>query len=191
MRLCGAVSDRLLPLLFAMHPSTRHPPKRHLPPKGYPSSMSVEYISVTRQGGRINKKRVIETKANMHPFNTNPEDDNSCPPANADTVRNIAPFTCFSLFFSLFFALTHILLSRPSRPYLFLFFIPLPHACAYSIRPDRRVSPFSFIPCHVIDHLTAMCQPHGFVVTDRDCFQPIAAFVGFHVCPLLETKHGL
>jgi hypothetical protein len=26
-------------------------------------------------------------------------------------VRNIAPFTCFSLFFSLFFALTHILLS--------------------------------------------------------------------------------
>jgi hypothetical protein len=97
----------------------------------------------------------------------------------------------FLLFFSLSLASTHILLSRPSRPYLFLFFIPLPHACAYSIRPARRVSPFSFIPSHVIDHLTAMCQPHGSVVTDRDCFQPIVAFVGFLVCPLLETKHGL
>jgi hypothetical protein len=106
-------------------------------------------------------------------------------------VRNIAPFTCFSLFFSLSLALTHILLSQPSQPYLFLFFIPLPRACTYSIRPARRVSPFSFIPCHEIDHLTAMCQPHGFVVTDRDCFQPIVAFVGFHVCPLSETKHGL
>jgi hypothetical protein len=30
-----------------------------------------------------------------------------------DSVRNIAPFTCFSLFFSLSLALTHILLSRP------------------------------------------------------------------------------
>ena len=87
MRLCGAVSDRLLPLLFAMHPSTRRPPKRRLPPEEYPSSMSVEYISVTRQGGRINKKRVIETKADMRPFDTDPEDDNSCPPANADTPQ--------------------------------------------------------------------------------------------------------
>jgi hypothetical protein len=49
----------------------------------------------------------------------------------------------------------------------------------------------SFIPCHVIDHLTTMCQPHGFVVTDRDCSQPVVAFIGFHVCPLLETKHSL
>jgi hypothetical protein len=31
----------------------------------------------------------------------------------------------------------------------------------------------------VIDHLTAMCQPHGFVVTDHDCFQPIVALVWF------------
>ena len=55
----------------------------------------------------------------------------------------------------------------------------------------RWVSSFSFIPCHVIDHLAAMCQPHGFIVTDHDCSQPITSFVGFHVCLLLETKHGL
>ena len=49
----------------------------------------------------------------------------------------------------------------------------------------------SLIPSHAIDHLTTMCQPHGFVVIDCDCSQPIVAFVGFHVCPLLEIKHGL
>jgi hypothetical protein len=53
---------------------------------------------------------------------------------------------------------------------------------------DRFLFLYSY---HVINHLTPMCQPHGFVVTDHDCSQPIACFFGFHVCPLLETKHGL
>jgi hypothetical protein len=58
------------------------------------------------------------------------------------------------------------------------------------IQSARQVSFLSVIPSHVIDHLTAMCLPHGFVVIDHNCFQLITTFVGFLVCPLLETKHG-
>ena len=41
-----------------------------------------------------------------------------------------------------------------------------PRACTRDIQPARRVSFFSLFPDHVIDHLIAMCLPHGFVVTD-------------------------
>jgi hypothetical protein len=100
-------------------------------------------------------------------------------------------FTHFPLFFLSFSTLTHTLLLRPSQPYLFLFFIPLPHACTCNTQPARRVSFLSLILSHVINHLTAMCLSHGFIVIDCNCLQPITTFVGFHVCPLLETKHGL
>jgi hypothetical protein len=96
----------------------------------------------------------------------------------------------FFFIFPLFFSLTCTFLLQPSQSYLFLFFIPLLHACTCNTQPAEQVSFFSFIPGHVINHLTTMCFPHGFVVTDRGCFQPIVTFVGFHVCPLLETKHG-
>ena len=43
---------------------------------------------------------------------------------------------------------------------------PLLCACMYGIQPARRVSFFSLFPDHVIDHLIAMCLPHGFIVTD-------------------------
>jgi hypothetical protein len=42
---------------------------------------------------------------------------------------------------------------------------------------DKFLS-FQLFPSHVVDYLTAMCSPHGFIVTDRDCPQPIVTFVG-------------
>ena len=47
-----------------------------------------------------------------------------------------------------------------------LTFHPLPHACIHDIQPARQVSFFFLFPDHVIDHLIAMCLPHGFIVTD-------------------------
>ena len=78
----------------------------------------------------------------------------------------IAPFMHFSLFFPLFRSLTHIPLSRPVTSLFILIFHPLPHACTRDIQPARRVSFFLLFPDHVIDHLIAMCLPHGFLVTD-------------------------
>ena len=74
----------------------------------------------------------------------------------------IALFTHFSLFFPLFRSLTHIPLSRPVTSQFILIFHPLPRACTHDIQPARRVSFFSLFPDHVIDHLIAMCLPHGF-----------------------------
>ena len=72
----------------------------------------------------------------------------------------------FSLFFLLFHSLTHIPLLRPDTSLFILIFHPLPRACTHNIQPARRVSFFSLFPDHVIDHLIAMCLPHGFIVTD-------------------------
>ena len=99
-------------------------------------------------------------------------------------------FMHFSLFFLLFHSLTHIPLLQSDTSLFILIFHPLPRACTHNIQPARRVSSFPLFPDHVINHLIAMCLPHGFVVTDPIAPQPIGAFVGFHVCPLLETKHG-
>ena len=81
-------------------------------------------------------------------------------------VRTIALFTHFSLFFPFFCPLTHILLSRPVMILSILIFHPLPHACTCDIQPARQVSFFSLFSDHVINHLIAMCLPHGFIVTD-------------------------
>ena len=78
----------------------------------------------------------------------------------------IAPFTHFSLFFPSFRSLTHIPLSRPVTSLFILIFHPLPHACTRDIQPTRCISLFSLLFDHVINHLIAMCLPHGFVVTD-------------------------
>ena len=78
----------------------------------------------------------------------------------------IAPFTHFSLFFPLFCSLPHIPLSQPVTSLFILIFHPLPRACTCDIQPARRISFFSLFSDHVIDHLIAMCLPHGFVVTD-------------------------
>ena len=78
----------------------------------------------------------------------------------------IALFTHFSLFFPLFRSLTHIPLSQPVTSLFILIFHPLPRACTCDIQPARRVSFLSLFSDHVIDHLIAMCLPHGFVVTD-------------------------
>ena len=67
-------------------------------------------------------------------------------------------FLCFSFFFC---SLTHIPLSRPVTPLFILIFHPLPCACTHDIQPARCVSFFSLFPDHVIDHLIAMCLPHG------------------------------
>ena len=102
----------------------------------------------------------------------------------------IAPFTHFSLFFLLFHSLTHVPLSRPVMSLFILIFHPLPRACTHDIQPARRVSFFSFIPW------TCDQSPDRHVLATwlrsywSDCSQPIGAFVGFHVCSLLETKHG-
>ena len=78
----------------------------------------------------------------------------------------IAPFTHFSLFSPLFHSLTHIPLSRPVTSLFVLIFHPLPCACMCDIQPARRASSFSLFSDHVIDHLIAVCLPHGFVGTD-------------------------
>ena len=102
----------------------------------------------------------------------------------------IALFTHFSLFFPLFCSLTHIPLSQPVMSLFILIFHPLPCACTCDIQPARWVSFFFLISwsCdwspdrHVL--ATWLCSYWS------DCSQPIGTFVGFHVCPLLETKHG-
>ena len=99
----------------------------------------------------------------------------------------IAPFMHFSLLFPLFRSLTHIPLSRPVTSLFILIFHPLLHTCTRNIQPARHVSFFSLFPDHVIDHLITMCLPHGFVVTDPIAPSQSVPFVGFHVCPLLET----
>ena len=94
----------------------------------------------------------------------------------------IAPFTHFSLFFPLFRSLTHIPLSRPVTSLFILIFHPLPRACTHNIQPARRVSFFSLFSDHVIDHLIAMCLPHGFVVTDPIApSQPVLLLVSMFV----------
>jgi hypothetical protein len=106
-------------------------------------------------------------------------------------VRNFAlSYTFFFVFPSLFYSNSHSFVMT-----IMTLFIPIFHSltACLSVRYSAQQTSFSlsFIPSHVIDHLTAMRLPHGFVVTDHNCIKPIAAFVGFCVCPLLETKHGL
>ena len=72
----------------------------------------------------------------------------------------------FSLFFLSFRSLTHIPLSRPVMSLFILIFRPSLRACTRDIQPTRRVSFLPLFSDHVIDHLIAMCLPHGFVVTD-------------------------
>ena len=82
------------------------------------------------------------------------------------SVRNDYPVYAFFFVFPPFRFLTHIPLSRPVTSLFILIFHPLPRACTCDIQPARRVSFFSLFSDHVIDHLIAMCLPHGFVVTD-------------------------
>jgi len=72
-----------------MRPSTRRPPKRPPPLEEYPSPFSVEYISVSREGGRIVKKRVLEkTKFDTHPLpETNPATEYTFPLVDAGTLQ--------------------------------------------------------------------------------------------------------
>ena len=72
-------------------------------------------------------------------------------------------FLCFS---PLLCPLTHILLSQPVTSLFILIFLPLLHACTRNTQPTRRVSSFFLSSDHVIDHLIAMCLPHGSIVTD-------------------------
>ena len=64
-----------------------------------------------------------------------------------------------------------------------LIFHPLLCTCTCNIQPTRQVSFFSLFPDHVIDHLIAMCLPHGFIVTD-----PIASSQS---APLLVSMFAL
>ena len=115
----------------------------------------------------------------------------ACYPHLLHLSRMIAPFTHFSLFSPLFRSLTHIPSSRPVTSLFILIFRPSPCACTRDIQPARRISFFSSFSDHVIDHLIAMCLPHGLVVTDPIAPSQSVLLFGFHVCPLLETKHGL
>ena len=83
-----------------------------------------------------------------------------------ERLPTIAPFTHFSLFFPLFRSLTHIPLSQPVTSLFILIFHPLLRACMCDIQLARHVSFFSLFPDRVINHLSAMCSPRGFVVTD-------------------------
>jgi hypothetical protein len=106
-------------------------------------------------------------------------------------LSGMLPHLCIFLCFSLSFLLQPTLFYHNQlQSQLFLFFIPY-HMLVHAIfSPLDKFLPFIILG-HAVDHLTAMCQPHDFVVTDHDCSQPIVALVGFHICPLLETKHGL
>ena len=90
-------------------------------------------------------------------------------------------FLCFSF---LFHSLTHTPLSQPVTSLFILHFHPLPRACTLNIQPARRVSFFSSFPHHVINHLIAMCLPHGFVVTDPiACSQSVLLLISiFGLC---------
>ena len=102
-----------------------------------------------------------------------------------------APFTQFSLFFPLFCSLTYIPLSQPVTSLFILIFLPLPHTCTCGIQPARQVSFFSLIPwsCNWSPDHHVLATWHCSYWSN--CSQPIGTFVGFHVCPLLETKHGV
>jgi hypothetical protein len=107
------------------------------------------------------------------------------------SLSGVLPHLCIFLCFPFFsYSNPHSFITTSYN--LIYSYFPSLVVCLHMQYSTRWTSLFpSFIPCQMINHLTAMCQPHGFMVTDYDCLQPIASFVGFRICPLLETKHGL
>ena len=105
---------------------------------------------------------------------------------NLGIVRNDCPiihFSCPFLLLSLFFLYNY------SHYHLYLFSNHSLLVYTYDIPLVRQPHPF-FLPYHVVNHMIAMYKSHGFWLLDHECIWPITLFVGFHICLLLETKHG-